>query len=92
MGVRIPMVRGKFGGFPPIEKRWDCVLPSVQRATHDTCRPLAKDAEAIRRVKRRICDQEVIGSIPGQGDAVQRLLASWLFWQRCGLLWNYFGL
>jgi len=42
------------------------VLPSVQRTTHDTC----------QRVKRRICDQEVVGSIPGRGDAVQRLWAS----------------
>ena len=58
--------------FLPTEKRWDCVLPSVQRTTHDTCRPLAKDAEAIPPVKRRICDQEVAGSIPGQCDAVQR--------------------
>ena len=38
------------GDFLPIEKHWDCVLPSVQRATHDTCRPLAKNTEAIRRV------------------------------------------
>ena len=29
------------------EKRWDRVLLSVR----DTCRPLAKDAEAIRRVE-----------------------------------------
>ena len=54
------------GNFLPIEKRWDCVLQSVQLMTHDTCRPLLKDAEAIRRVKRQICDQEVAGSIPGR--------------------------
>jgi len=35
------------------------VHPSVLRAAHHTCRPLAKDAEAIRRVRRGICDQQV---------------------------------
>jgi len=71
-----PIVRNNFGGFPYIEKRRDCVIPSVRRPTHDTCHPLAKDAGAIRRLRRRICDQEVAGSIPGRGDAVQRLWAS----------------
>jgi len=35
----------------PIEMHWDCVLLGVQQATHVTCRPLVKDAEAIRRVE-----------------------------------------
>ena len=44
-----PMVRGNSGRIspPPTEKRLDRVLLSV----HDTCRPLAKDAEAIWRVE-----------------------------------------
>jgi len=47
-----PHGKGNFGGdFLPIQKHWDCVLPSVQCVTHDTCRSLAKDAEAIRPVK-----------------------------------------
>ena len=74
-GSRSPMTRGNFGGIPPIEKPWDCVLPSVQRATHECC-PLAKDTEAIRRVRRRICDQEVAGWISSRGDVVQQLWAS----------------
>ena len=39
------------GDFMPIETHWDCMLRGVERATPDTCRLLAKDAEAIWRVE-----------------------------------------
>ena len=42
------------------------MLPCVQRA---------KDTEGIRLVKRRICNPEVVGLIPGREDAVQQLWA-----------------
>jgi len=82
------MVRGNFGGnFLSIEKHWHCVLPSVHRAAHHMCRPLVKDAEAVRRVMRRICEQDVAGSIPDEDDAVQRLWASWLFGDDVAFYW-----
>ena len=51
-GVWIPPWYGAiWEDFLPIEKRWDCVLPNVQQAMRDTCRPLAKDAEVFQRVE-----------------------------------------
>jgi len=72
-GLDPPMVMGNYGGISSPLKSLGIACSQVFSMPHDTCHPLAKDAEAIRQVRHRICEQKVEGSIPGPGDAVQRL-------------------
>ena len=68
------------------------MLPSVHRAAHHTCGPLAKDTEAIRQIRRWICNQEVTcfpvrATLCNDCGQVDFFGEQW-----CSLLLNYFDL